>query len=332
MSDIEKLIEELKKKGYIPPDTKLITQLTDDDIGKIVMLKATVKEVGVKLSPSIIITEELEGDIYDSGFITKLLDVEVTFKDGCLFARFEDHKKKSEVVDYSNKVIAIFNILGIPFDFISESDLIILMEGLERKLVGISSLKAQRKGLGVEPILIPALDFAPIPLAMFGFWEGIKKSEFFKTGDFYQFLGYSRYYYFHDNFFLSFIHGWLFIKSMINLILAKLMNERFPKKPPTEKDWTVQIKIDELYSLGEIDDDLRKNLHTLRKKRNVVFHVDRQKQKREVSGNDSFNAVKIGLMLFYKFIMGFKDDKIIDFSDLARRMYQAIHGPAGGSI
>ena len=330
MPGVESLIEELKKKGVIPPDTELITKLTNDNIGKVVMFEATVKEVGIKLSPPVIITDEVEGEIVDSGFETRLLDVDVSFKNGYLFARFSNHMKRSVVADYFNATIAIFNILGIPFDFISESEILIMLAGLEREdIVAVSSLEAQRKGLGIEPIRIPALEFAPIPLTMLVFWEKIKKSEFFKTGEFYEFLGYSRYYYLHDNFFLSFIHAWLFIELMINLLWEKLMNERFSENPPTTtgRDWTIQIKIDELYLLGQIDDNLRRDLHTLRRKRNAVFHVDPREEKREVSGNDALNAVKAGLMLFYKLILGLEDGKIIDFSDLTKQMYQAIHGP-----
>ncbi|MBA7501615.1 hypothetical protein ES706_00188 [subsurface metagenome] len=104
------------------------------------------------------------------------------------------------------------------------------------------------------------------------------------------------------------------------------MTKKFPA-PPASRDWAVRVKIDELYMFGLIDESLREELHALRKRRNAVFHSDPWEQRGEVDGDDSSNAIKAGLALFYRFVMGFKDDKIINFSDLAERMYQAIHGP-----
>ncbi|GAI25815.1 unnamed protein product, partial [marine sediment metagenome] len=253
--------------------------------------------------------------------------VDVALKNNSLYAKFKEGTKKSDVVAYFNRAMSLFNILGIPFDFVSESDILTVAEGVERKLLFISSVKAKRRGTGIEPVSVPASEFDPIGFAMFGVWEAIKKSSFFKKSDFYELLGYSRYYYFHSNFLLTFIHGWLFIESMVNSIWAELVAKRFPA-PPAGREWSTQIKIDELYLLGHIDDDLRTQLHRLRKKRNAVFHADPQEREVEIGGDDSFAAVKTGLALFYKFIMGFKDDTIIDFSDLAKKMYRAIHEPS----
>lgn len=327
MSDDEKFVEELKKKGHVPSEAKLITKLTEEDIGKLVVFEATIKEVGIRLSPPInVMWAEVEGEVDKSRFMTKLLDVDVAWRNSSLYAKFKKGTEKSDVVEYFNRAMSLFNILGIPFDFVSESDILTVAEGLERRLLFISSVKAERRGTGIKPVPVPSSELAPITFAMFGIWEAIKNSSFFVKSDFYQLLGYSRYYYFHSNFLLSFIHGWLFIESMVNSIWAELVAKKFPA-PPAGR-WSTQIKIDELYLLGHIDDDLRTQLHRLRKKRNAVFHADPQEQEVEIGGADSFAAVKTGLALFYKFIMGFKDDKIIDFPDLAKRMYRAIHEPS----
>lgn len=328
MSDAEKFVEELKKKGHVPSEAKLITKLTEEDIGKLVVFKATIKEVGIRLSPPINVTwEEIEGEVDNSGFMTKLLDVDVALRNNSLYAKFKEGTKKSDVVAYFNRAMSLFNILGIPFDFVSESDILTVAEGLERRLLFISSMKAERRGTGIEPVPVLASEFGPIGFAMFGVWKAIKESSFFEKNDFYELLGYSRYYYFHSNFLLSFIHGWLFIESMVNSIWAELVAKKFPT-PPAGREWSTKIKIDELYLLGHIDDDLRKELHWLRKKRNAIFHADPQEQEVEIGGGDSLAAVKAGLALFYRFIMGFKDDKIIDFLDLAKKMYRAIHEPS----
>ncbi len=39
-----------------------------------------------------------------------------------------------------------------------------------------------------------------------------------ESGHLYSFLGYGRYYYFHQDFLLSFVNSWMFIEPMINLI------------------------------------------------------------------------------------------------------------------
>lgn len=133
--------------------------------------------------------------------------------------------------------------------------------------------------------------------------------------------------YFHGNFFLSFVHGWLFIEAMINLMWRKLMTSKFKKKPPTksEREWTCMIKIDELRMLGEIDENQRGTLQKLRQKRNAVFHVDPQRQKREVTGDGCLEVIKSGLAIFYKLI-GLPPEKgVIDFQNIAKQMYAAIH-------
>ncbi|MBA7501616.1 hypothetical protein ES706_00189 [subsurface metagenome] len=143
MSDTERF-EELKKKA------KFITRLTDEDIGKVVRFKATIKEIRIRLSPPIIVVDEIEGKRHDLGLTTKLLDVDVTFKGGFLWAKLSSRTKTSDVVAYFNRAIAVFNIIGIPFDFVSGSDIITVMDGLGGELVEISSQKAQRRGLGME--------------------------------------------------------------------------------------------------------------------------------------------------------------------------------------
>lgn len=120
-----------------------------------------------------------------------------------------------------------------------------------------------------------------------------------------------------------------FLEAMINLMWTNLMNSKFARKSSTEseREWTCMIKIDELCMLGEIDENQREILHKLRKKRNAVFHVDPWVAKREVTGDDCLEAIKIGLTIFYKLIGSPWGDNIIEFQNVAKLMYVAIHGP-----
>lgn len=331
---INGMIEKLKEKGVLPSDFKAsdikeIDRIQGEDIGKLVMFRATVKELGIKMSPPIIIVSEYEGETYASGYGTKLLDVEVMFRKGHLLAKFKGRRERTDVISFFNRLISIFNIAGVPFDFISDSEIIMFMEGLGREIQTISSATAQRRGSGMNAVRVNAMEFSKMVLAIWAIWELIKKSDYFQDNDLYQLLGYSRYHYFHGSYFLSFIHGWLFIEAMINLMWRKLMNSRFQKKPPTksEREWTCMIKIDELCMLEEIDENQRGTLQKLRRKRNAVFHVDPQTQKREVTGDDCLEVIRSGLAIFYK-LMGFPPENgVIDFQDIAKQMYAAIHAP-----
>lgn len=332
---INEIVEELKKKGTIPSDFKTsdikeIDRIGKEDIGKLVAFKATVKGVGIKMSPPIIIVSECEGETYPSGYGTKLLDVEVMFEKGCLLAKFKGHKERTDVISFFNRLMSIFNIAGVPFDFISDSEIIMFMEGLGREIQAISSATAQRRGSGMSTIRVKGIEFSKMVFAVWAIWELTKKSDYFQDNDLYQLLGYSRYHYFHGNFSLSFVHGWLFIEAMINLMWRKLMTSKFKKKSPTksEREWTCMIKIDELRMLGEIDENQRGTLQKLRQKRNAVFHVDPQRQKREVTGDSCLEVIKSGLAIFYKLI-GLPPEKgVIDFQNIAKQMYAAIHAPS----
>lgn len=72
----------------------------------------------------------------------------------------------------------------------------------------------------------------------------------------------------------------------------------------------------------------RGTLQKLRQKRNAVFHVDPQRQKREVTGDSCLEVIKSGLAIFYKLI-GLPPEKgVIDFQNIAKQMYAAIHAPS----
>lgn len=114
-----------------------------------------------------------------------------------------------------------------------------------------------------------------IALKLYGFFFYFRLHFYFRFLKILPPSSYSPVTYFHGNFFLSFVHGWLFIEAMINLMWRKLMTSKF-KKPPTksEREWTCMIKIDELRMLGARALTLRgQSLHLLRilRGRNLTF-------------------------------------------------------------
>ena len=167
--------------------------------------------------------------------------------------------------------------------------------------------------------------------------ENIKKSKYFKNDNFFQLLGYSQNYLFHQNYFLSFIHAWIFLESCINVLWRELIHETYhPKGSTSTKDtplkeegnWTIQIKIEELFMKEIISKDLKNNLQSLRTKRNKVFHLDKKLSNRNVSKKEADTAVITGLTLFYKMLEPKKQEseiKIFTFREVQENMWKAIN-------
>jgi hypothetical protein len=341
MAALDEFLEKLKKEHKIPSDVQFIKELTREHNGKMVAFRATIGETAIKLSPPIILVDEFEGEEYSTGFTTLMLDIKVRFENSYLYVGFEKGAKQQNVLDFFNNAMALFNIVYIPFDFVSVSDLIVKMKGLGREIEALWSSKAHHRGYGLEPLKIKMKDFVHIVVAIWILWSKIKKSEYFKEDNYYQLLGYGAYYNFHDNHFLSFTHSWLFIESSINMMWTKMVNDAFPQEPqvvskekwddccgpPTnyERNWTTQIKIDELYLRGMISEELREELHELRNKRNKVLHQERKKKERIVDATDAIKAFKVGLSIFYKMIDFGQPDKIIAFLEIRKQMYQTVN-------
>ena len=345
-------LEKLKKEQKIPSDVQFIKELKREHIGKIVAFRATIGKTAIKLSPPIVLVDKFEGEEYSTGFTTLMLDNEVRFESSYLYVGFKKGTKQQDALDFFNNAVALFNIVFIPFDFVSVSDLILKMKGLGTEIEALMSSKAHHRGYGLEPVKIEMKEFVKIVVAIWALWSKIKESEYFKDNNYYQLLGYGAYYNFHENYFLSFVHSWLFIESSINMMWTKMVNDAFPQEPqavskrkwddccgpPTnyERNWTTQIKIDELYLRGMISEELREGLHELRNRRNKVLHQERKKQERIVDVADAKKALRVGISLFYRMIDFGKPDEIIAFLEIRKQMYQTVnrgllHKPTGKS-
>lgn len=333
---IEKTIESLKKEGKIPQEAeyKIIEKISEEDIGKLVIFRAKVKCFAVKLSPrmkAITVDEEQnsEIDLFDIGFKSKLLDTDIEFRQGYLISHSEQKRNGAQQRDFFNRVISLMNILGIPLDYVSTFDIIIFMEGLSgTKMETLTSAKAKSRGVSYDTVEITDRELPSIILSMFLVWEAIKKGKMLESGHVYNFLGHGRYYYFHQDFLLSFVNSWMFIESMINLIWEeKMIGKGVSKSYLSEisRNWTIQIKIDELFIIEYFDEDTKNSIQELRKKRNKVFHVEKDESKREISEEDSRRCFLMGLQIFYKYLDFIEEGKIIDFRDIANKFYNAIH-------
>ncbi len=138
-------------------------------------------------------------------------------------------------MDYFNNVTALFNIVFIPFDFISPLDILVQASGLGTTIEVISSSKAHCRGYGIEPVEINGLDFTRIVVAINYLWEKIKKSKYFKNDNFFQLLGFGQYYLFHGSSFLAFIHTWMFLESCVNVLRRELIRDSYGIKGSRRK-------------------------------------------------------------------------------------------------
>ena len=124
----------------------------------------------------------------------------------------------------------------------------------------------------------------------------------------------------------------MFIEAMIEFFWRKVMMNKFKTKtqsPIDERNWTAQVKIDELYMFKIIDKNLRNDLQKLRGKRNKVFHVDAKSTNRNVEQIDAQKCYITGLKLYYKALDEMGADKIFDSKKLREKINKNIHNFPG---
>jgi hypothetical protein len=327
-------LQRLKEEKKIPMDTQILTKPpTIEDAGKNVAFAAKIGKTYIRLAPPIVLVSEYDGEKYPSSYTTIFLDMETKVDDSYLYVRFARGATHQNVLDYFNNLMALFNIVQIPFDFISTFDVLVQAEGKGTNIELISSSKAHNRGFGIPPVEIPTIDFAEIGLGMFFLWEKIKSSKYFEKDECFQLLGYAHYYLFHESYFLSFVHSWMFLESCINMLWQEVIHEAFNiggsngKDTPIEdeRNWTTQIKIDTIFLKNKIDEDMRKDLQLIRNKRNKVFHRDKGLGKRTVNPEDAKKAALVGLKLFHTMIKSPPEKGVVAFLDVRRKMWEAVN-------
>ena len=197
------------------------------------------------------------------GFNARILDNEINFNDGFVELCQSDYgQNQDSILEFFNKLISIFNILNIPFDFVHDYELIRLADinfenGTHKEDVYVVwSQKAHSRDKGYKTIKLNTNDLFDLIMAVNLVWSSIKNNEILNTGNVFIFLGYGRYYHFYGDYLLSFANTWMFIEAVINLTWEKMMRSNgFSNKylKTISRNWTSQIKIDELRLQGIID-------------------------------------------------------------------------------
>ncbi|MCJ7423601.1 hypothetical protein MUP01_04945 [Candidatus Bathyarchaeota archaeon] len=327
-------IERLKKQGKIPKKAEILSSPpTAKDAGKLVIFSATIGKTYIKLSPPIALVSEYRGGKRLNSYNTVFLDLNAQVENSYLYVSFPRKTNLEDVLDYFNNLMALFNIISIPLDFVTPSDILVRAKGLGTTIEFISSSKAHARGYGMQPVEISNADFTQIDAVILSLWNRIKSSKHFEHDNFFQLLGYAQYYLFYGIYFLSFIHAWIFLESCVNLLWSSLIDSAFhdvgvsknTSPMADERNWTTQIKIDELFLKKIIDKEMRDSLQSLRAKRNKVFHRERQLQKRLVTEEDARKATVTGLKLFYMMIGSKLGDRVIAFNDINKKIWETMN-------
>jgi hypothetical protein len=253
----------------------------------------------------------------------RLLHTQVKFEDGGIM--YESGFNES--LKFFRKAFSFFNIIGIPFEIPARNYMIGIVEKKSQTLRMVISEKAKRYGSDTKPIELSVDDLRKIEVTL----NEIKTKydeNLSKLGTVYEFLGYSRYYFFNEDYLLSFINGFIFLEAILSNMWANLVKKEFARigSPPTnERDWVLSIKIDVLYIEKALGREDREVLHYLRKKRNGVFHADTAQTKRNITETDAERCVKICLKLFYRSIHIEQD---FDFKETREKIYTVLHRPS----
>ena len=315
-AELKELIK--KHNAKLIKDYKELSALKDNTH---IYFGAKVDTIGFKLSPRIRL---LDFNGIEEPFHTAFLDNKIIFDEGII--KFNNAGNTKDVLNYFNKLISIFNIFSIPLDFVHDYELITFMKGMDTNIRAFSSIRAENRGNEYEIIDMDMEEFCNIILSANMVWNFIKKSEM--INDIFIFLGYGKYYHFHEDYLLSFANSWMFVEAIINLMWEKMMRENgFTKRyvKNVERNWTLQIKIDQLFLKDYLDQRTKEILQRLRTKRNNVFHVSQKEEKRQLNAEVSQECIDIGLSLFYNILNFIKPGHIISFDNIALAMKKSIH-------
>lgn len=362
----EELINLLKDAGiiYIPPKEKIenetigiekeyelvirtgkkesLKSMTEDEIEKFtksIRKTANLKEeddfhfsckvefIGFKLSPRV---KFFEVDYKNISIEDLFNNNNVFYKNGFFMS---SDKKFWDAEDF-NKLISIFNILNVPFDFVHDYELVhfgdaIFTNGIHlENLELFGSKKAYLRGIGYKALQMKVNDFLNLISTVNCVWKCVEESKIVNTGNIFIFLGYGRYYHFHGDYLLAFSNTWMFIEAIINLMWEKMMlDSGFSKNylKSIERNWSLQEIIDVLLLKGLINKKTNVEAQKLRSIRNKVFHVSKDVSKRKIDDKLSEECIDLGLYLFYQNIDFLDPDHIVSFDTIKSSLDECIH-------
>lgn len=337
MRNLDEMIEELKRRKIVPEDIIEISKLSEAKDGQFVAFEGKIKSFVIYLSPPINVVNRFADDLGDEveertgKFHTKMLGFDVQIGDGQLIIENEEEPEKIPIAERFNRIIAMMNILGIPQDFVSPYDVIFLIEDTEGEVAYASfSEKARSRSAKTISVDLEDMDIAHVVVAMWAIWEGIKKCEMLRIGHIYKFLGYARHHYYNDDYLSSFINGWIFVEAMTELLWEAEIIKKYGSKTSSpvkeQRNWTAQVKIEELYMLGAFNKETKKVIQELRKKRNRVFHPERDQAKRSIRQREAFLCTQVALFLFYEVMGLLESGGYLDAVALRKKILNTIHG------
>jgi len=325
MSIPEKIKEEIRKMGFDPEKIPFVTEITPDLDGEFIAFEGVIEAFAIRLDPPITIVDDV-GERVE--YKTKYLDHDITIENGLLITDLSGEKGTNKAKQYFNDFISIMNIIGIPLKYVSDYDILFMVKGEENVVqVGLSNIGLVR-GKDLKPNKINIIEFDKIMQLINELSRGIKNHDLYGDSEVWRFLGKGTYYGFHADRFNTFLYHWLFLESNLNWIWRNVTDSKFDNAPPSEdeRNWTMQIKIDELSMLEIIGKGIRDKLHRLRRKRNSIFHADPNPDKRIITDENIHDSINISRRIFYK-NLEFDPARLKDVDKIRMKIYTTIHKP-----
>ena len=200
------------------------------------------------------------------------------------------------------------------------------MHNISQEFRMVISERAKRYGLDTDPIILSIDELKKIETALNEVWSKYNDN-LIGIGYVYKFLGYSRYYFFNEDYLLSFINGFIFLEAIINYLWSQHMKNTFDgndKPVDNERDWVLSIRVDVLHMGKILDQQDRQTIHSLRKKRNGVFHADVNKKNRDIIKDDAEKCIIISLKLLYKTL---DIQKEFNFKTIEQKIHEVVNKP-----
>ena len=226
-----------------------------------------------------------------------------------------------EALEYFRKLLLILNLIGVPSNFMDNAVMTFYYIADSFYRVVEHSRSHYNIGDLTSVIEITEKETMQIIESCNKLYSIINKNEFLKETSIHEFLARGKRAFYNNDHRISFVYNWIFLEATLTklweeTIIKKYGSKKKAKQVIDNKNWTIQIKTEELFLLGKITKEESQQLNTLRKKRNSLFHFDIQKEKRRITLADAKLCLEVAHDLFYK-ELGLKyPDDYIDCSDV----------------
>ena len=308
--------EKLKKEGIDPEGIPIVDKITNDLDGKFVGVRGTIHSFCVRLCPPLLILND-EGE--ETEYSTDLMNNNVTFKNGRIFFESKGTLSGREITNRLNDIFTLFNIIGIPFDFVSESEIILMLKVGDSLVETNLTPQANVRGENIKPVQVNYDEFVNIIDFTKLIYKAIEESDLHAENDIWKFFGKGMYYAFHADEFSTFIFNWFFIESVINWLWKNHIDQVLETHVPNVNNISLATKIDHLYLINLMDKNSRNVIHDLQQKRNKIFHVDPNPERRGIGVKEVQNTIRIAFPMFFK-SLSIEFDKSLGINDIRMKM------------